>query len=82
VHPLAHWTVGQESIYYFTPPSGKGISTLYLHEFAGGKNKKILETDRELAGAASVAVSPDGRTILYSQFDEGGLDLMLVENFK
>ena len=82
VHPLAHWTLRQEGIYYFTPPDGKGISTLNLYELAGGKNKKILETDRELAGAGSVAVSPDGRTILYSQIDELGVDLMMVENFK
>jgi len=26
-------------------------------------------------------VSPDGRTILYSQFGETGSDLMLMENF-
>jgi len=29
-----------------------------------------------------MAVSPDGRTILYSQVDDPGLDLMLVENFR
>jgi hypothetical protein len=30
----------------------------------------------------AIAVSPDGRTILYTQLDEAGSDLMRVENFR
>jgi Tol biopolymer transport system component len=82
VHPGALWTVRQEGIYFFTAPDDKGMSGLCLYEFASGKTKKILETERSLAGAGSVAVSPDGRTILYAQLDEAGSDLMLVENFR
>ena len=40
----------------------------------------ILRTERYLADAGNVAVSPAGRTILYGQIDEAGSDLMLVEN--
>ena len=29
-----------------------------------------------------MTVSPEGQTILYSQYDESGSDLMLVENFR
>ena len=29
-----------------------------------------------------IALSPDGRTLLYSQIDDAGSDLMLVENFR
>ena len=29
-----------------------------------------------------MTVSPDGRTILYTQLDEEASDLMLVENFR
>jgi eukaryotic-like serine/threonine-protein kinase len=81
VHPQTLWTVRQEGIYYFTPPHDKGRSTLCLYEFASGKTRKILEAERPLAGWGNVAISPDGRTILYGQWDEVGSDLMLVENF-
>ena len=82
VHPLALWTVRQEGIYYFTPPREQDRSTLCLYEFASGKTRKILETERPLAYAANFAISPNGRTILYAQWDEAGSNLMLVENFR
>ena len=82
VHPGALWTVRQEGIYYFRPPDGKGIYALFLYEFTSGKTRKILETERPLTDVGYVAISPDGRTILYSQLDEYGSNLMLVENFK
>jgi eukaryotic-like serine/threonine-protein kinase len=82
VHPNALWTVRQQGIYYFTAPDDRGISVLCLYEFATGKTKEILKPERPVADIGDVAVSPDGRTILYSQYDEAGSDLMLVENFR
>ena len=82
VHPSALWTLRQEGIYYFTPPDAKGASDLCFLEFVTGKIRKLLRTQGKLADAGSVAVSPDGWTVLYSQADEAGSDLMLVENFR
>ena len=80
VHPYALWTVGKEGIYFFTVPDEKRHSDLSIYEFATGKTRKILTIERPVD--AFFAVSPDGRTILYSQIDEAGSDLMLVENFR
>ncbi len=80
VHPLARWTVGKEGIYFFTVPDEKRHSDLSIYEFATGKSRKILTIERPLGPFFSV--SPDGRTILYTQVDEAGSDLMLVENFR
>jgi Tol biopolymer transport system component len=82
VHPNASWTVRQEGIYFFTSPDEKGLTTLCLYEFATGKTKDILKPERAVVDGGNVAISPDGQTILYSQSDESGSDLMLVENFR
>ena len=50
------------------------------HEFSLATSRKILTTEREVDEA--IAVSRDGRTILYTQRDEAGSDLMVVENFR
>jgi Tol biopolymer transport system component/DNA-binding winged helix-turn-helix (wHTH) protein len=79
-HPEAGWTVGKQGIYYFTPPDGQGRSDIRLYKFATGKTIKLLTMERNVGYA--MAVSPDERTILYTQFDQAGSDLMLVENFR
>jgi len=44
-----------------------------------GETRKIQTIKREFDNL--LAVSPDGRTILYAQHDHSGSYLMLVENF-
>jgi hypothetical protein len=57
-----------------------GHSDICFYEFATGQIRKILTIERPVWG--DIAVSPDGRTILYPQHDESGSVLMLVENFR
>jgi Tol biopolymer transport system component len=79
VNANGQWTVGADGIYFFTVPDAKGHSDICLYEFATGRIKKILMVERSIGD--KIAVSPDARTIFYSQIDEQGSDLMLVENF-
>jgi Tol biopolymer transport system component len=81
VHCDGFWDIGGQGIYYFAKPDEKGRSEICLYEFANGKTREILALDLRY-DYAGVAVSPDGRTILYSQSDQAGSDLMLVENFR
>ena len=46
-----------------------------VHEFPAGTNV----TDN---GGTAIAVSLDGRWILYTQLDQAGSNLVLVENFR
>src|SRR4029450_5687731 len=82
VHPQTRWTVRQEGIYYLSAPDANGASDLCLFEFVSGKIKKLLRAPQKMTESGDVAISPDGRTVLYSQADEAGSDLMLVENFQ
>jgi Tol biopolymer transport system component len=49
-------------------------------DFSTGKTKTILTLQKQTE--LGVSVSPDGRWLLYSQIDQGGSDLMLVDNFR
>jgi hypothetical protein len=79
-HPEAGWAVGKQGIYFFTPPDGQGRSDICLYRFATGKVSRMLTIDQKVD--YRIAVSPDDRTILYTQLDTAGSDLMLVENFR
>jgi Tol biopolymer transport system component/predicted Ser/Thr protein kinase len=80
VHTTAGWTVGGHGIYFFAKPDEKGHSDLSIYEFATGKTRKIATIERPVTWY--VEVSRDDRTLLYTQVDEAGSDLMLVENFR
>ena len=80
VHVAGHWVVGEQGIYFFGPEDDKGHSDINFYDFATEKTSKILTIEK--AVYEHIEISPDGRTILYSQLDEAGSDLMLVENFR
>jgi Tol biopolymer transport system component len=80
VHLLGLWAVRQEGIYFFTAEDDGGASDLCFYAFATGSTRKILKMERH--PFYRIAVSPDERTILYSQVDDSGSNLMLVENFR
>jgi Tol biopolymer transport system component len=66
---------------YFIPRSELAAgSSIQFFDFANQKIRPIGAIEKPVFFGLSV--SPDGRWILYSQFDQGGSDLMLVENFR
>jgi eukaryotic-like serine/threonine-protein kinase len=80
VHVSGGYRVRKEGIYFFTTPDERGHSDICLYDFATNKTTKILTIERTVI--AYIDVSGDGRTILYTQEDQTGSDLMLVENFR
>jgi Tol biopolymer transport system component len=65
---------------YFIAPHSDGSSVLQFHNFATGKVTTVAAIHRRIAGGLSV--SPDERYVLYTQADQSGTDLMLVEHFR
>ena len=80
VHCAGHWAFWKEGIYFFRPADAKGHSDLCMYEFATGKTSKVLTIEKSIS--YYIEASPDGRSILYTQNDQDGSDLMLVENFR
>jgi len=77
------WSLTSRGIYYFDVSKSAG-PTLKFYDFAKGEMttfRKFLKDTRVDTNAIALTVSPDGRWILYTQLDQAGSNLMLVENF-
>ena len=74
------FAVVEQGIYFIPGQPNGEISSVEFLSFATGK----VTTIARLGGCAAwgFSVSPDGRYLLYSQYEGGGNDLMLVENFR
>jgi Tol biopolymer transport system component/DNA-binding winged helix-turn-helix (wHTH) protein len=70
----------REGIYFIPRADPEGRYALHFLDFKTAKTWPIVT----LSGVATpgLSVSPDGRSVLYSQIDERRSDLMLVENFR
>ena len=69
-----------EGIYFIPGPDSAGRFSIQFFNFATKKIRSFATIERPVGSLLSV--SPDGRWILYSQIDQSGSDLMLVENFR
>jgi ribose 5-phosphate isomerase RpiB len=66
---------------YFTPDGTRDRSaSVEFLDFAKGVAAIIVKVQKPLD--LGITVSPDGHTLLYSQIDTAGWELMLVENFR
>lgn len=74
------FAIGRRGIYFERKPDSEGRSEVCLYAFSSGKIRTIATPERPRV--RGIAVSPDERTILFSQQDESSTDLMLVENFQ
>jgi len=79
VHGRA-FAVAERGIYFISSPDETGRKLLQFLDFAGGKIREIAAFSQ--TGHGRLTVSPDGLTVLFGQSDVGGIDLMLVENFR
>jgi Tol biopolymer transport system component len=69
-----------DGIYFIPEPGTDRKPSIQFLSFASGKVKTVAPMSGQ--PNEGLSVSPDGRSILFSQNDEAGSDLMLVENFR
>ena len=71
---------------YFASPNLDGSSTIQFHSFATGKVTTLATIRSSDVATPSVgwglSVSPDERSLLYTQYSQASSSLMLVENFE
>jgi hypothetical protein len=74
------YALGKQGIYFIrATDQGSGQELAFLR-FATGQISSIVTIPRSVI--SPLALSPDERLILYSQRDQVGSNLMLVENFR
>ena len=77
-----YWAVVDGGI-YFVNVEVKLHPTIEFFSFATGRVRQIAAMEKEAVLASrGLAISPDGRWILYAQVDQSGGDITLVENFR
>jgi Tol biopolymer transport system component/DNA-binding winged helix-turn-helix (wHTH) protein len=73
-----NYAVAEDGLYFVPRPSLEGSSSIQFLEFRSGAVKTIASIWYPDLG---IALSPDGRQLVYAQIDYAASDLMLVENF-
>jgi Tol biopolymer transport system component/serine/threonine protein kinase len=78
------WFLTGQGIYFFDLSDSTG-GFLKFYNFATGKvtlHRGFSKDTRVDTASSALTVSPDGRWILYTQYDQSGSNLMLVENYR
>jgi Tol biopolymer transport system component/serine/threonine protein kinase len=74
-----NWALTDQGI-YFTNSDRPEKPVIEFFSFATGKATKLTSFDRRIFGTG-IALSPDGRWLLFSLIDRQGRNIMLVDNF-
>ena len=77
------WALASQGIAFFERVAAGWA--LKFHDLSTGKTSLLRQFPKETRinrDNTSLTVSPDARWILYTQFDQAGSNLMLVENFR
>ena len=72
------WALANQGIYF-----ASSETVIEFFNPSTGKMIPVTTTEKRLARwIPTLAVSPDGKRLLYTQIDQQGSDLMIVENFR
>jgi Tol biopolymer transport system component/DNA-binding winged helix-turn-helix (wHTH) protein len=75
-----YWGIVENGIYYLNTTGKPGVVFL---DFSTHRSTRLFDLEsRPAREAAGLGVSPDGKTILYTQLDTLSRDIVLVENFR
>jgi Tol biopolymer transport system component len=74
------WAVVENGIYFADQKDDDAAGGIFFYDFGSGKIRRIVEVHKPFAVADSAfAVSPDRRYILFTQIDESGADINILD---
>lgn len=77
-----YWALAEKGIYWAEwPGAGKPVD-LWWQPFAGRRARVGALTGPPEVGDSCFALSPDARYLLYSQADQSGSDILLLEHYR
>jgi eukaryotic-like serine/threonine-protein kinase len=77
-----YWGIGHRGL-YFVNPEAKPRPAIDLFDLATRRVTRIAEMERQpMQWTSGFSVARDERSILYSQWEQSGSDIMLVEGFR
>ena len=75
-----YWALANDGFYFADTPEPGVSAGISFFRFHDRRLRLIAKIEKPLTiGDSSMAVSPDGRTLLYTQVDQEGSDIMLAE---
>lgn len=75
-----YWAPARDGIYYAAPAENRAGGGIFFLRFRDRQVRPLLTVEKPFAVADSAfALSPDEATILFTQIDQSGSDLMLTE---
>ena len=80
ISDYSNLAVAEAGLYFVSVNDRGSRSSIQFLDFATNNVKTIASLEKALTHG--LALSPDGRWLLYSQVDQEGSELMLVENFR
>lgn len=75
-----YWAVSRQGIYFADRDTAKSSYSLYFLPEGHQDPQRLAFFDRPLIpGDQGMALSPDGKTLLYTQIDQSGSDILMLE---
>jgi len=75
------WKLTDQGIYFIKPDSSQK-GQIGFYSFSTQQIHRIATTEKPINPYSGIDVSPDGRSLLYSQIDRIESDIMLIQNFR
>ncbi|PWU03939.1 MAG: hypothetical protein C5B51_17890 [Terriglobia bacterium] len=78
-----YWALAADGVYYVNPPDGGGPPLIFFCDFASMRSQRMAALEKPaVVGDSALAVSPDRRYLLYTQLDQSGSDILMIDHYR